>query len=272
MNKFLSCAVLFLFVVAPLEAVEVRSVSTIGTVCPQHKSTLGSVVSGRVETVLVDVGDSVKKGEALIKLDTSFFAIALSEAKDSVLAARVDRIDAGRNFARMKKLFHKPQGQAPSISQKRFEDAQIHYEQAVVFERQALENLKRAETNLKEATICAPYDGVITKRFVHPGEAVTAAPATKLLEMMSQEKLYVEFSAPQAQMQKLQVGTRVFLDIEGSGNRQHEAKIDLIFPDIDEKTRSIKCRALLPNTDQIFHPGSLVRVTIPLGEVERVPS
>jgi membrane fusion protein (multidrug efflux system) len=254
----------------PLGAVEYRSISTVGTICPEHKSCLGSVVSGRVDEVLVDVGDRVTKGQELLKLDTTFFSIALKEAEDALVSAQVERVDAERNFERMKKLFAKPEGQTPSISQKRFEDAGTRYEQSLVSQRRAEENLQRAKANLKEATIRAPYNGVVTKRLVHPGEAVNAAPVTKVLEMESIDTLYVEFSVPQVQMAKLQVGSHVELQIEGTTQGTYSAAIDLICPDVDEKTRSIKCRTFLNNADRLFHPGSLVRITIPLSEASRV--
>jgi len=264
MNKFLPLVVLIGLFQTPIGAVEYKSISTVGTICSEHKSSLGSVVSGRVDEVAVDVGDFVKKGQELIKLDSSFLSIALAEAEETVDSAKVELTDAKRNFERMKKLFNKPVGQNPSISQKRYEDAEARFAEAVVSEKRAEENLKRAATNLKEATIRAPYDGVITKRFVHPGEAVNATPVTKLIEIMSIDKLYVEFSAPQSQLSKLHVGSPVTLNIEGTSRGQYSAKIDMICPDIDEKTRSVKCRTYLDNTDRTLHPGSLVRVTIPL--------
>jgi membrane fusion protein, multidrug efflux system len=267
MNKILSLIILATQVHTPIGAAEYRSISTVGTVCPQHKSCLGSVVSGRVDSVLVDVGDVVKKGQELIRLDSSFFTIALSEAEASVVAAKVERVDAQRNFERMKKLFNKPEGQSPSISQKRFEDAKTRYDVALIGQKRAEENFKRAQTNLKEATIRAPYDGIITRRFIHPGEAVNAAPVTKLIEMMSIDSLYVEFSIPQLQLSKLHIGSAMMLHIEGAKGEQCAAKIDLIFPDVDEKTRSVKCRTFLSKDDKDFHPGSLVNVTIPLSEV-----
>ena len=255
-------------------AVEHRSMSTVGTIYPQYKTALGSIVSGRVEEVLVDVGDPIKKGQELIRLDPTFFTIAVNEAEEAVASAKVELEDAQRNFERMKKLFEKPAGQTPSISQKRFEDAKTRFDQAVVNELRSEENLKRARNNLKEATIRAPYDGVVTRRLVHPGEPVNATPVTKLLEIISVDRLYVEFSLPQIELSRLQVGSPILLDIEGASHGKLTATIDLISPDIDDKSRSMKCRTYLDNRNSLFHPGSLVRVTVPMTKpltAEEVP-
>ena len=243
-----------------------HTLSAVGTVYPLYKSTLGTVVSGKVDKIFVEVGDSVKQGQALLTLDQSFFVIAVAEGEAAVSSAKVELDDAARNFERMKKLFEKPEGQAPTISQKRFEDAQTRYLQAQVALQKAEESLKRAKTNLNESTVRAPYDGVITKRLVHPGEPVNATPITKLLEMLFIDEVYVEFSVPQLHMSHLQVGLPVLLEIEGALHEKVEATISRIYPDIDEKTRSVKCRSVIANSSRKFCPGALVRVGIKLKE------
>ena len=251
------------------QAIEQKTICAVGTVYPLYKSTLGSVVSGKVAEIFVEVGDGVKKGQPLLVLDQSFFVIAVAEAQAAVSSATVELEDADRNYERMKKLFDKPEGQAPSISQKRFEDAKTRYEQAQVGLQKAEEALKRAQKNLNESTVTAPYDGVITKRLVHPGEPVNTSPVTKLIEMLSIDDLYVEFSVPQLHMSHLQVGTPVLLSIEGASVETVTATIGRIYPDIDEKTRAIKCRVEIKNSDRFYHPGALVHVVIPLKEASR---
>ena len=81
------------------EGVEHQHLYTIGTVCARHKSSLGSVVSGRVDEVLVDVGDLVKKGQALLRLDTKLLFIALAEAEASLQSTKVEFADALRKRA-----------------------------------------------------------------------------------------------------------------------------------------------------------------------------
>jgi membrane fusion protein, multidrug efflux system len=242
------------------------ALTAIGTLTPAHKSTLGSIVSGRVEEVFVDVGDSVKKGQPLLKLDQSFFDIAFEESVAAAHSATIELEDATRNYERMKKLFEKPEGQLPAISLKRFEDAQTRCEQAKVAKARAEQNVRKAQTNLEETVIKAPYDGVITKRFVHPGEPVNATPVTKILEILSIDTVYVEFSLPQIHRSKVHVGDAVEIEVEGSANEKIRAVVDMIYPDIDEKTRSIKCRTIVRNTNRELQPGALVRVLISMQE------
>ena len=248
------------------EGIEQQHLYTIGTVCARQKTTLGSVLSGRVDEVLVDVGDVVEKGQPLLRLDTKLLSIALAEAGACLQSAKVDFADALRNYERMKNLFEKPSGPSPVISQKRLEDAEVRCSQARTALTRADEAHKRAKQQLVEATISAPYAGVITKRYVHPGEPVTAAPVIKLIEMVSVEAPYVEFSIPQMQGTHVRVGTVVSVRIEGKADADLAAPVELMYPDVDEKTRSTKCRAALPAGE--FSPGALVRVVIPLNGSE----
>ena len=264
MKKSALALVLFASTVFGAEGVDHQHLYTIGTVCARQKSTLGSVVSGRVDDVLVDVGDKVAKGQALLRLDTKMFSIALAEAEATVQSAKVEFADSKRNFERMRKLFEEPSGPSPVISQKRLEDSEARYSQAQAGLARAEEMYRRARQQLNETTITAPYSGIITRRYVHPGEPVTSTPVTKLLEIVSVDAPYVEFSIPQVQGASVRIGTVVTVRVEGKGKTGGElsAPVELMHPDVDEKTRSTKCRASLPAGELL--PGALVRVVIPL--------
>jgi len=147
-----------------------------GILRARQTTRLGSQVNGRVREVLVDVGDRVKAGQELLRLDPAFFEIEVALRKADVEAARVMKADAELNFGRMKNLWEKPDGKDPSVPRKLFDDARARLETASAGEKQALEALANAEERRKESVIRAPYDGVIARRMVDAGEPVTSAP------------------------------------------------------------------------------------------------
>ncbi len=245
------------------EQVEPTTYKTIGTVYPQYRSVLGGQVAGYVKDVCVEVGDKVVKGEVLLKLDPTLFSIAVAEADTACDLARIECDDAERDFARMKKLFEKPEGETPSISQKRYEDAKSRWDKAKVCLHKAEETLKKSRQNEEDTNIKAPFDGVITKRFVHPGEPVTVTPVIKLIEVVSAKHPFVEFSVPQQYISLIQTGTKAGVRLEGVSGDVFFVSIDRIYPDIDEKTRAFKCRATLPEPLGKY-VGALAQVCIPL--------
>jgi membrane fusion protein, multidrug efflux system len=267
MARFLFLVFLSAFAFGEQPSLCVHTFTTTGTICPLHKTTVGSIVCGRVASVFVDVGARVKKGDPLVALETTFYDIALSQAKCALEVAKLELQDSERNFERMKKLFQKPEGAPPSISQKRFEDATLRYDQAVSNLALAEERLKYAKANLNETIIRAPYSGVISKRYIHPGEPVTSAPVTELLEISSDSSPYAEFNLPQS-LFPLPKNIPVSIYLDGAPSELH-ATIDLISPEIDAKTRSAICRAYLNDAPFECKPGALVRVELSIDAASR---
>ena len=222
-------------------------------------------MSGRVLEVLVEAGDEVKKGDILLKIDPLFFQIDVALAEAELTSATVSLSDSELNFQRMSKLWNKPAGISPSISKKQFEDASVRYEQEKARVKEAEESLKKAKALLDETLLKAPYDGVITKRLVHPGESVTGDAGMRLLEIESIDTVYIEFSIPQTVLSEVHVGSPFTFEVDGSLQEKREASIDLIYPHIEEKNRSAKCRAAIDNTKRTLTPGALVHIHIARG-------
>ena len=253
-----------------LQKVGKTTLQAVGTVYPQYKSALSSQVAGRVEEVYVEVGDHVKKGSPLVKLDPIFFEINVATKEAALAASQLDLRDSKLQLERMKKLWEKPEGETPSIPQKRFDDAKTAYEQAIVSVRQAVVSLKKAKVELDEAVIKAPFDGVITERLVDPGVAIGAGPQTKVLELQSHDFVYVEFPIAQIDLCRVQEGNQVLLEVEGNGTSVQ--KIDRIYPHIDVESRTVKCRVYIRDDILKLRPGSLVKVRVlaPVSDVLEV--
>lgn len=241
---------------------EQPSLSVVGNLYPSTACKIGSQVPGRVEEVFVEVGDSVKKGQPLIQLDKKQFEIDFVQKEALVQSAKNELQDAEINYNRMKKLWEKPAGEAPTISQKKFEESKLRYEQAKTQLVQGEQELKRAKLRLSEATIRASFDGVVTDRLVDPGETIANIPSTYLIEIQSTNPLFLEFSIPQIYLKTVKVGTPITFEVEGAEKPKYYAKVDLIYPNVDETTRTVKYRAIVDNSSQELRPGSLAKVEI----------
>jgi len=239
-----------------------RTYPAVGIFLARRTTRLGSQVNGRVQEVLVDVGDRVKKGQELIRLDPTFFEIELARKKAEIDTARIDQSDAELNFERMKNLWMKPEGKEPSVPRKLFDDAKTRHERAAARLRQSQEAIREAEEKLDETRIRAPYDGVISDRMVDPGEPVTSAPITHLIEVQEIDILDLEFSLPQDMISRVRKGTGIEFDVEGVEGGPGSGEISAIYPAMDEKTRSFRCRVQVKNEDLKYRPGLLVKVRV----------
>ena len=265
------------FVSVPVERATLRQTApAVGTIRARQVTKLGPQVSGRVSEVLVDVGDQVTRGQVLVRLDPAFFALeveqnraAVEAARGALAAAEVTVETARREKERQAGLIASGAG-----STKEHDDAVSAYDRAVADRAEqagklaeAVKRLEWAQQRLVETEIRAPYDGVITARLVDPGEPATSAPVTHLLEIQEVGTLYLEFALPQELLGSVGVGTGLEFKVEGVPDGAGTGSVAVVFPAIDEATRSFRCRAVLENPAHKYGPGLLARVRVVTHEV-----
>lgn len=258
---------------------------------------VGTVVKERQKLVTLDpVFFRLEKEQRETDVSLAKARIVMLEQKSKtseseVANAQIVVDDASLQFDRMKKLWEKPHGETPSVPQKLYDDSNFRYRQAVAgletaksrssetktqlkeaqFVQQQSENaLHYSEQRLKETEIFAPYPAVVTKRLVDPGEAVTSAPVIHLLEVQEVSTLNLEFSLPQPMLSLIREGTLVEFDVEGIAQNRQTSKVEMIFPAVDEATRSFRCRAMVDNRDMKLKPGLMVQLQAVIKEFPNV--
>lgn len=254
-----------------------RCAPAVGSFRARQSTKLGPQVSGRVQDVLVDVGDVVREGQVLVQIDPTFFEIDVEQNRASVEAAQgaleskdADVVSAERELKRQRELFQNGAGSA-----KEHDDALTAYDRAVGDRAEqagklgeAQKKLEWAQQQLRETQIRAPYDGAITARMVDPGESSMSMLPTPLVEIQEVGVLYLEFALPQELLDSVAAGTQVEFEVEGIRNGTGSAKVAVVFPAIDEASRSFRCRAVVENAARQYQPGLLARVNVVLQEVQ----
>src|SRR5205823_11483675 len=156
-------------------------------------------VPGFVERVLVDRGSQVKQGDLLAELSAPEMKAKIAEAQSRIQAAESDRLQAEAQLAGaqstydgLKKAAETPGAVAGNeliLAQKQVEAAQAlvrSREQASRAAEASVRTQKDMEAYLK---ITAPFDGVITERFVHPGALVGPGAGMVLLVLQQVSRL-----------------------------------------------------------------------------------
>ncbi len=249
--------------------------TAVGTLRARRSTRVGPQVAGRVQAVEVEVGDRVREGEVVVRLDPTLFEIevaqseAAAEAARGALAAAVaDLEQKERELRRQADLLARGSG-----SPKDHDDALAGYAQALGTRAEragklaeAEQRVRWAQQRLDETQVRAPYAGAVTARLVDPGEPASAAPVTHLLEIQEVDRLYLEFSLPQELLAEVRAGTALEFQVEGGVAGWRTGHVAVIFPAIDEATRAFRCRAEIDNTDGLLAPGLLARVRVALAE------
>ena len=222
-----------------------------GTLYPLMTTNISAQVGGRVMEVMVNVGDFVEKDQVLLKLDPFVYE---NEHKKFLLAGELAKVsfeEAELEYRRMKNLWENPTGEGSAISKKQHDDALTRFKQKKLQLDCALVDLEHSNRKLEEACVKAPYRGVITKRFVDPGEAVTTTPIVNLFEIVDASKLIFEFALPQEMADLTSPGLSIS-DEEGSVI----GRIETIIPQIDPSNRSFRCRMVMDNGALKHKPGA----------------
>lgn len=180
-----------------------------GSVAAWEEVQLGVELNGvRVAEVLVDVGAAVKRGQALVKLDQRTLTVELRQADAAVAEAAAALVLARSNAERGRMLV-----QRKLISAQEGEQVGSSVLQAQARLNSSQAQREGAQLRVEFATLRAPYDGVIARRDVQPGQVAMAG--AEMLRLIRDARLEWRADLPEAEFLRVQVGQRVELDSAG---------------------------------------------------------
>lgn len=258
---------------------------------------LAAQVSGRVQEVLVDMGDPVRKEQMLVRLDPVDLKLALELDKanlqeelakigikslgerirpdaemPSVKKAQAVMDNAYRNWQRNIKM-----REQDLVSQKTLEDSlkdykasKADYETAldIVSQTRASIESKVATLNidqqkLKYTAIISPIDGFIKEKKMNPGDYVQVGGT--VLTLVENDPVYLTVAIPQNFIDRIQEGKEIVLKTDAIPGKAFKGKIYQISPVLDPESRTIKVKAILGNPENLLKPGIFGKVSIIIG-------
>jgi RND family efflux transporter MFP subunit len=241
---------------APATKLEASVLQATGTVRSKQEATLSAQSSGTLVKVNVKVGDRVKKGQVLAQLDTSNVRIAVEQARAAKAAADASLDGATTEVERARTL-----AQGGSLPRAGLDKAEVGFRQAQAGAAQAAAALKNAEELLRDTSILAPFDGVITARNKNVGDFVAMTPPTAIFGLVDVDGLEVRVLVPEAVVDRVKVGSVVKGTLNPSG-ASFEAKVANLGAVVDPQSRTVEVLAdVLPNkSGTVLRPGALVEL------------
>ena len=212
------------------------------------QTTLTSQVSGRVIDMQVDVGQTVRKGDLLLRIDAR-------EASELAAGATAQYINAKANYERLKNLH-----QQKFISGAALDKAKADFEAAQAARGQA-------SVGVGHATVTAPISGLVAQRQIEQGE--TAAPGSPLLTIYDPNGLRVTASIPQYQLPQIRSVKQARIEFPELG-RWADSKFVTLLPTADAATHVSQVRVGLPDNLVEVVPGMFARVHFVLGRAVRM--
>lgn len=215
-----------------------------GHVAAKETVDLAFQVGGQVVKLPIVEGNPIAKGDLIAQLDLEPFELSLEQAK-------LEKQQADRTLERLQKL------EGSSVSQVSVEDAQTQANLAGIA-------VRNAERSLEEATLEAPFDGLVARRLVANFTSVSAGTAIVRLHDMSE--LRVEIDVPEVLFQ--QAGRDPDIDLWATFPASDE-RFPLTVREFNAETSDIGqtfriTLAMTPPDDLVVLPGSSVEVTATL--------
>jgi len=248
---------------APVELREVELTHSAEAVVEAvRQSTVSAQIAGRIVELRFDVGDSVKKGEVIVRIDERAAAQAAAASTAQVAEAQAALANARAQYERSKQLLAQK-----FISAAALDKAEADFRQAQARLTAMLAGAGQAATERSFATIVAPYGGIVSARHVELGEMAT--PGRPLMTGFDPSTLRVVATVAQQQVAAIQAVGRARVEVPSIG-KWIQARSVTIVPSADPRTHTTRIRLELPEDVRGIYPGVFARAHFVIGREPRL--
>jgi len=231
-------------------------------------------ISGRLDKILVDIGDVVKKDQLIAVLDGEEASLGVKDAKASLNVARANLKEsrglfgiAAKDHKRIKELHG--EGIASDAD---LDAANAQYKAYSAKRKVALAQLKKAQAALDAAKVMLSYtqiraswengdgDRVVGERFVDEGAML--APNQPLVSILDINSLIAAIDITEKDYPRIKIGQETDIVADVFPSRKFKGKISRIAPRLDSASRKAKVEIEIDNSEKLLKPGMFVRAEI----------
>lgn len=269
-----------------------RAIMATGSLQPDETTTVSAEVPGRISKLNFDFGQVVKKGQVLAELDTQELSLQLERTKGALAQAmarmgmdpsteeipdstpqtrqaKAQMEDAKSKYDNAAKLV-----KTGDISTERFTELEKAYRarwaalEATQDElrtqlaaiRALRADVKLAEKRLRDATVVAPFDGIVQTKHVSPGQYIKENVA--IYTVVKSTPLRLRAEIPESAVSEVHAGTTLEFTTEAVPGAKFQAVVRELNPALDNRSRTLTAEARLLNGDARLKPGSFVQVRL----------
>jgi RND family efflux transporter MFP subunit len=234
-------------------------------------------VEGYLDKIHYEDGQSVKKGDLLFTIQQDQYKDQLLQAQAQLLAAQAQLAHAKVELPRYSALVKKDAATQTEVDHWYYERATA---EAQVLGAQA--QVALAKLNLGYTEVRAPFDGIVGKHLVDPGNVVGGAQASALAVITQLDPIYVVANLSQQEVLKIRANLeqhrltladlhKVPVDVALSDQTGFplQGTIEYVSPGIDPSTGTLLVRGILANPDWTLLPGFFIKMRVPTERVSR---
>lgn len=271
-----------------------RLIAVTGTLAAEEQVTVSFKVTGRLDSLDVDLGSSVAKGQAIGKLVPTDFQLRVTQADAALQQARArlgltaqgtdETVDVAKaslvrqaqavldqsKLTRDRAASFAKQGIGSQadfeaadanyrVAEGRYQDAieEVRNRQAILAQRRT--ELELAKQALSDSRLTAPFAGRVRERQATPGQYLaTGAPVVTIVRI---HPLRLRLSIPERESSSIRVGQLVRVTVEGDST-VHQGRISRISPAIEENSRTLSIEAEVANVAGFLRPGAFANAEV----------
>lgn len=228
---------------------------------PNEDVKVSALVAGRVNSVTVAEGDTVRAGQVIAELDRQPLVDQRRQAAAAVEQAKAQLENARLNLQRNDQLF-----QRGIAAGKEVEDART----AVAAAQSALEQgnaaLSIAERNIERAAVRSPIAGQVVKRMVSVGEQVDGTAAQPIAQIANLDRVELAANIPSEYLSRVTLGMTASITTDAFRERMFDGKVIAIAPAVDATTNAALARIRISNANRQLKVGMFAQARIALAE------
>jgi len=218
-----------------------------GHIAPSVEADLAPAKGGKVFELNADIGDRVKRGDVLMRIDDRLWQAVLHRAE-------IEQREATRDLERWKEL-----EKAGAVSVSDFDAIRTRYDQAAVA-------LEEARAHIDQCRIVSPIDGRVDQRNIELGEFATEGVA--VFKVLDTDPVKLLLDIPEHDILSVQVGDKLPFRISVLPDRTFTARVTFVSSQASRSGNAFRCELEIDNKDDLLKPGmiaetELTRRTIP---------
>jgi RND family efflux transporter MFP subunit len=252
---------------SPAQANAVLTAS--GYVVAQVKAAVASKGTGRLERLLVEEGDKVRKGDLIAQLEDQDVLAALDKARADLAVARADSSDARRSAERQQTLL------ASGLSSKaEFDAAEARYGRVVATILSARAAVRAAVVGLENTRIRAPFDGTVLTKNADVGEVVAPFASSvnsrgAVVTMADMSSLQVEADVSESNITRVASGQPCEIVLDAYPEKRYAGIVHKIVPTADRAKATVMTKVAFTERDNRVLPEMSAKVTFLSKDTEK---
>jgi macrolide-specific efflux system membrane fusion protein len=188
---------------------------------------VGARISGRVEKLYANIGDVVKKGQVIARLEQEDLRARVNEARMNLRIVEANLDLAQKNLQRMQNLYAKD-----FVSRDKVDVAERDYKAALAQANQIKELIRYNETQMSYATIAAPISGVIASVATQQGETVSASSLNvpTFVTIVDLSRLEVYAYVDETDIGKIKPGFEATFTVDSFPEKDFKGTVSAVYP------------------------------------------